>query len=73
MQDPISFEVVAQLSSAERCAFARMAMVATTNSEGEDEDAIVLLGEEVLSFSCSLSSFSYNVCKECLPVAMAAQ
>ena len=42
--DPISFEVVADMHFTERCSFARMALVNLTNSEGQPEDAIALLG-----------------------------
>jgi hypothetical protein len=48
VQDPLTLEVVAEVVSAERFSYARMAMVALQNSEGEDEDAIILLGDEVL-------------------------
>lgn len=51
MQDPLTLEVVAEVVSAERFSYARMAVVALQNSDGEDEDAIILLGDEVfLSF-----------------------
>lgn len=44
--DPVSFEVVADMHFTERCSFARMALVNLTNSQGQAEDAIGLLGDE---------------------------
>eukprot|EP01036_Dinobryon_divergens_P028296 gene28296-37227_t len=44
--DPLTLEVVAEVVSAERFSYARMAVVALQNSDGEDEDAIILLGDE---------------------------
>jgi len=44
--DPISLSVKASASLTERCSFARMSMVAVENEHGQDEDAIVMLGDE---------------------------
>lgn len=75
LQDPISLEVVAQLSSAERWSYARMSMTATTNSDGEDEDAIVLLGDEVTSAASNNNIVSvWYLCEiERLPIPVAPQ
>lgn len=45
--DPVSFEVVADMHFTERCSFARMALVNLTNSQGQAEDAIGLLGKSL--------------------------
>lgn len=57
VQDPLTLEVVAEVVSAERFSYARMAVVALQNSEGEDEDAIILLGDEVFQ-SCTLLPYT---------------
>lgn len=46
--DPITLEVKAAATLPERCSFARMAISTVTNSEGVEEDAIVLLGDEAV-------------------------
>lgn len=43
--DPITLQVVASMDLPERCSFARMALSKVTNSDGDSEDAIVLLGD----------------------------
>jgi hypothetical protein len=44
--DPISLQVKASMQLPERCSFARMALQAIRNPQGDIEDAIVLLGDE---------------------------
>jgi hypothetical protein len=44
--DPISLEVVADLTLVERCSFGRMALAATHNAQ--QEDALVLIGDEFI-------------------------
>jgi len=51
--DPVTLEVVADLSLKERCSFGRMALAGFQNNEGgegeeEEEDAIVLIGDEFI-------------------------
>jgi hypothetical protein len=44
--DPITLQVKASMQLPERCSFARMALQAIRNPQGDIEDAIVLLGDE---------------------------
>jgi hypothetical protein len=73
VQDPLTLDVVAEVVSAERFSYARMAVIALQNSDGEDEDAIILLGDEVLLtctvlLNCVLNSIHSNLLRMCINI-----
>lgn len=44
--DPITLEIIAAATLPERCSMARMALSSVQNKDGQEEDAILLLGDE---------------------------